>query len=117
MAKGKRRPAHAHLINSALDDLERKYFATRADELGLLHNKFVEAIGELEASPQNVLLVLRIIEWETLEDCMKKFFPDRAYVRLEVVEQILQQELEKRGVEVVDTLPGGPNGTMGGAAV
>lgn len=105
MAKKKRAPAHSRLVNNALDSLERGYFEARADELGLLHNKFVEAIRELDAAPQNVLFVLRIIEWETLELSMKKFFPDRAYVRLEVVEEILQQELERRGVEVVDELP------------
>jgi len=98
--------------------LEKEYHQARADELGLLHNKFAEAIQELRASPQNVLLVLRVIEWETLESCMKKFFPDRAYVRLEVVEEILSQELEKRGVEVVDKLPGGKKpSTIGGVAV
>lgn len=106
-------PAYQRLlkrtIEGALSSLEEQYFEARADELGLLHNKFVEAIQELGASPQNVLLVLRIIEWVTLEDCMKKFFPDRAYVRLEVVEEILSRELEKRGTEVVERLPGEPS--------
>lgn len=110
MAKRKSAPAHQRLVkrtvDKAIESLEKQYVEARRDEAALLHNKFIEAIKELDAAPQTVLLVLRIIEWETLEDCMKKFFPDRAYVRLEVVEEILQQEMTKRGVEVVDELPG-----------
>jgi len=113
MARKKRTPAHQHLARKTIEkvvaSLEKQYLGARADELAVLHNVFVEAIKELDASPQNVLLVLRVIEWETLEGCMKKFFPDRAYVRLEVVEEILSQELEKRGVEVVESLPGEPS--------
>lgn len=104
MAK-KKSAAHTRLINQALDRLEKDYNEARRDELALLHNGFVEVMNELGASPQNVLLVLKVLEWVTMEESIKKFFPNRAYVRMEVVEAILEQELENRTVEVVDELP------------
>ena len=57
-----------------LDDLEAEYREARQDELGVLHNKMVEALTEVGASPQNTLLVLEVLKEEILQDCLGKFF-------------------------------------------
>lgn len=57
-----------------LDSLEAEYAEARRDELGILHNRMVDALTEVGASPQNVLLVLELLKQETLQDCLDKFF-------------------------------------------
>jgi hypothetical protein len=57
-----------------LESLEADYRESRQDELGVLHNKMVEALTEVGASPQNTLLVLEVLKQEILQECLDKFF-------------------------------------------
>lgn len=61
-------------VQKLFDSLETEYREASRDELGILHNKIVDALTEVGASPQNILLVLEILKQEVLLDCMGKFF-------------------------------------------
>ena len=60
-------------VQKLFNSLEEEYKEARQDELGILHNKMVDALTEVGASPQNTLLVLELLKQEVLQDCIGKF--------------------------------------------
>jgi len=72
------------LVNQVFDQLEKEYLKERKGECEVLHNALVGAIAEQEASPQNVLLVLKMLEAETIDDCKKRFFSEPEKVESQV---------------------------------
>jgi hypothetical protein len=69
-----KKPGH-HLFERLLGRFNDEYTEARSDELGELHNAMAEVIAEQGASPNNVLFVLKILEWETMRAAMVQLFP------------------------------------------
>lgn len=69
-------PEHITLAPDALNEVRKFYEARTEDEMGNLHNRFVSFIAESRVPLAQVLLVLKILEAETIEIARQKFLGD-----------------------------------------
>lgn len=58
------------LIQLALKELEQRYEQRKAEEVGLVHNGFVEVLNNLKPSFQNALLALELTKLELMEQSL-----------------------------------------------
>lgn len=61
------------LANQAFEVIQKQYAEQQKGEAAELHNRFVEVIGDIKPSSENLLLVLQLLQQEALGNLIGRF--------------------------------------------